>query len=435
MKHNSPILDPTTSRHLKADARQSQWPLFFYTAGVLAIIGGLAFYLLKPTQERYVLRSFETATVQRKTLTETVVVSGSIEAEDTRSVVSNADGTLISLKIAEGDHVRSGQILGEIESTALEKDFLDAQQEYANAVEAVSKAHIEARGNMAELKQNLERKHSTWQKAQQDAILSRQLEKAGGVSRADLRQAERLETDTYNDYLLAQEKLRIGKAQWDIAEKAAKQKERSQKLWLERISDKHARRILRAPLSGQVVSLRAKSGMPVSTNLELFRIVGLDRFKVVSKVDEQLAKNLTVGQRVNIQLEDRSFLGRISHIAPSAEVSDKGTTVLIGVRFVQQPSIVKTGASTTLEIHTKERRNVLSLPRAAYLTTGGERLVYVIRGEKAYRREVSFGMQGENNIEVIGLQEGNRIVSSGYETFKDKPEIDVPASGELRGVR
>lgn len=432
MKH-SPILEPVKSRRLKADAPRSQLPLFFYTMGVLMGIGGLAFYMFKPTQERYVLRSFETATVQRKTLTETVVVSGSVEAEDTRSIVSNADGILATLSVQEGSQVRSGQVLGKIESTPLEKEFLDANEAYVSASGAVLKGRIEAQGNGVELKQNLERKQIAWTRAQQDAALSRELEKAGGISKNELRQAERTLADAHSDYLLAQEKLKTAEGQWRIAQKAAEQKERSQKLWLERILNKRERRILKAPISGQVVGLRIKEGAPVSTNLELFRIVGSDHLKVVAKVDERLARDLNIGQNVDIQLEDKAFSGRVGHIAPSAEVTDKGTTVLVGVRFLERLTQTKTGASATLEIHTKQRDSVLSLPRAAYLTTGGGRFVYVIEGEKAYRKEVSFGMQSKNRIEVLGLKEGDKIVSSGYEAFKDQREIDVPASGELRG--
>ena len=75
------------------------------------------------------------------------------------------------------------------------------------------------------------------------------------------------------------------------------------------------------------------------------------------------------------------------------------------------------------------------LPRGAFITTGGERVAFVVSqdGLKAKRLEVTFGASNADLIEVTGgLKDGDRVITSSVEAFKDRTEIEVSKDGEIK---
>lgn len=100
--------------------------------------------------------------------------------------------------------------------------------------------------------------------------------------------------------------------------------------------------------------------------------------------------------------------------------------------FRHLPAGLRLGSSASVEVQVADHTGVLILPRAAFLSTGGEALAYVLSGDRAERREVSFGAQNDTQVEVVsGLQAGERVITSSYEAFKDQPSIQAPPGGEI----
>jgi hypothetical protein len=164
----------------------------------------------------------------------------------------------------------------------------------------------------------------------------------------------------------------------------------------------------------------------------LARVAGSTDLRVNATLGEAQARRAAVGQPATVRVAGEDHPGRVTEISPQAEAGSDGPVVRVVLEFVQ-PVRQRVGASASVEIEVGRREDALFLPRGPFLTTGGERLVYVVEGDRAVRQTVVFGITDGNQVEVReGLLEGQRIVSSSYEAFRDRGEIRLAPEGEIQ---
>jgi HlyD family secretion protein len=68
------------------------------------------------------------------------------------------------------------------------------------------------------------------------------------------------------------------------------------------------------------------------------------------------------------------------------------------------------------------------IPRGTFFQTTGGQWIFVLdkSGQKAYRREIRIGRQNQHHYEVLsGLEPGERVVTSGYEAFKQVEVLEI----------
>ena len=148
-------------------------------------------------------------------------------------------------------------------------------------------------------------------------------------------------------------------------------------------------------------------------------------------MDALSAARVQPGQAVRIGVGNQAFSGKVARVAAQAIKMANGSTVNVTVRLLSsdQATATSTPANTpprpnsgaSLEITVGRRRDVPTLPRGAYITTGGERIAYVLAPDgSATRTDVSFGASNANLIEITsGLSAGTRVITSSVEAFKD----------------
>ena len=154
--------------------------------------------------------------------------------------------------------------------------------------------------------------------------------------------------------------------------------------------------------------------------------------RVVATVPEAQAGRVSVGQSANLRVGTTDYAGSVVQVSPNAEEGQNGPVVPVTLGFDTPPQDIRIGASANADIEADRKEDALYLPRGAFLSTGGERFVYLISGDTATRTNVIFGIVDGNTIEVKeGLKAGDKIVSSSYEAFKDKAEIELAAEGEV----
>jgi HlyD family secretion protein len=122
----------------------------------------------------------------------------------------------------------------------------------------------------------------------------------------------------------------------------------------------------------------------------------------------------------------------VTQVAAQAQAAEGGgATVPVVLNFDAVRPGLRIGASAGVEI-VVGRREGAYLPRGPYLTTGGERLAYVVSGDEALRQTVVFGLIDGDRVEVRdGLTAGQRVVTSSYEAFKDREAVRLAPEGEI----
>jgi HlyD family secretion protein len=151
------------------------------------------------------------------------------------------------------------------------------------------------------------------------------------------------------------------------------------------------------------------------------RVADLSSFRVVASISDVHASQLAAGMRARVKIDDASSVdGTIASVDPRIENG--------AVRFwvdLDQAAHPKLRNNLRVDVYavTGQRNGVLQLRRGS-IGDADRDGVFVLRGDKAVRVPVRFGLTGEDNVEIVdGLREGNEVVISNMADYAGVKEL------------
>jgi HlyD family secretion protein len=365
---------------------------------------------------------------ESRDLVASVTASGQVSAQRKVDVAAEITGRITRLAVKEGDVVREGQFLLQIDPEQFE-----AQVQRAEAALANSRAGLaQSRANLQQSARNLER---------QKGIA------ATNATLVSAQEIEQLETQHEVNQALA-----------NAAEQNVKQAEAS----LRDARSQLARTTIYAPMSGRVTRLvvevgeTAISGAMSRDVATLLTISDMSVLETKVKVDETDVSRIAVGDSAVVQIDafpDTTFLGRVVEISNSsvrgatATATDQAIDYEVTVRILNPPADTRPDFSSTAKIITDTRTQVLSIPIIALTVRENEALpntdqgppsakttttpevgakrdvegVFVVGDDnKVTFRPVRVGIAGEKYFEVLsGLEAGEKIVAGTYQAIRE----------------
>jgi RND family efflux transporter MFP subunit len=292
---------------------------------------------------------FRLGTVQAENLQVAVREVGVVDPETKVDVKSSVSGKVIALKVREGDRVRVGQVLAEVEP--------DVNQ-------AQSLSEVQAAVTEAELKlKDAERQYRA-QKALFDS---------GLIGREALKDAQ-----TVLD--LASEGLKAARVRYRIVEDrgipiagdAASQRAR-----------------VTSPMNGIVITRGVELGETVTSGVSsfnagtvLFTVADLKSLLIRVNLNEVDIAKVHVGQNVRITLDaypQKIFAGNVRFVAPAAKLVDKIKVFPIEIALSQLSDAYRTGMSANVEILGERREHALSIPIESLMRRDGQTVAYRLK--------------------------------------------------------
>ena len=428
---NEPIVQTRTRP--KGEKRRTNWSLWVFVAIVLVVLLVAPFFFLRPRADTYTLRSYETSTVKQGTLVDYVRVTGSVVPKLERSILAPVEGILAEWLVAEGDEVIEGATLGRLGSQSLGQEIADAEKEVKSAQLALDKLAVESNASARALVLAQERLQTSLTQAEAEFATVQKLFDAGAVSKNELDTAylkvEQAKEDVENKAFDQQDTVMTN----DLANQEAQLRLEQAQTKLANLQVQEAGLELTAPVAGRVMKLSVAVGQVISAQALLATVASGQDLRVVVTVPEVQAGRVGIGQIAKLRVGTTDYEGSVVQVSPNAESSQSGPIVPVTLGFDTPPQNIRIGASASADIEADRKEDALYLPRGAYLSTGGERFVYLVNGDTAVRTNIIFGIADGNTIEVEeGLKAGDKIVSSSYEAFKDRAEIELVAEGEIK---
>jgi len=425
--------------------------------------------------------------VLRQDLTQSVSANGEIKPKKYVNVSSNMMGRIVGLPVKEGDRVRRGELLVQLESiqsqaslTAAEAIVDAAQQELegmsasirsAEAAAATAKAEItRSEADLSRAKQNFDRADrmvkegllakETFDRAKADyEITSAQL----NASKARLSQAEAQMSQVLSQRDTTMARIRQNRAQVTSAR------------------DQLSKATITSTLDGIITYLPVNEGEIAIVGVQnqpgtvLMTIADMSVITAEVKVDETDIVNVKIGQEAKIKVDalgDRELTGHVSEVGNSA-LTRTGAAATATITATQEakdfkvvvtldnpPPELRPGLSATASIVTATRQHVLTVPIQALTirefdadsnapasadatkkdSNGKARKkvekegVFTIKESVASFREVKTGITGTTELEVEnGLSENEEIVTGPYQvlrTLKDNTRIKIEKADE-----
>lgn len=466
-----PLTQPFYSELFLVRGFMKTWKKISLAAGGALLLGGIALFAY--VQSRKGVVEVQTAKAWRQELISQVTASGEIRPKTFVNIGANAYGKITHLYVKEGDHVRKGQLLAQLDNVQPEAD-VDATKAQLTAAEADYTAAVETLNtcvaDLERAKADMEQKRLDWKRA--EGLYNDQL-----IAKKDYDAAKNA-YESAGSYLL-QGNTKIAQAQ--AAAEAAKHRIAVQKATLVHNNDVLSKTEYRAPFDGLVTYLPVREGESVVVGIQnaqgstLMTLADVSVITAEVKVDETDIVNVKLGQPVEVSVDafpKKKFKGTVTEIGDNALLRSTGVATSqstggsqeakdfkVVVTLKEVPENLRPGLSATAKITTATKENVLTIPiqaltirqrgdlvakkdksavqaaeRPADLKAAKEELqgVFVIRNGKAMFVPVQTGITGTTDIEVTdGLKEGDEIVTGSYKVLRTlRPEAKVKIDNE-----
>jgi len=331
------------------------------------------------------------ATVERIAVTsvpDMLEISGTVKARTSALVSARIPGTINVLRVREGDRVRKGQLLAQ----------LDAQESQATAAVAVAGIDEAQRG----LEEARSRKRladvtfDRYQKLFAEQAITRQ--------EFDVKQADR--------DLAAQ-----GVARAEARLKQAQEGSRSASTMADYTK-------IIAPISGIITSKQADLGATVFPAQPLMTIEDEGSYQLELAIPESMASRVKPGMAVQITLDavGSSQNATIAEIVPAADPGSR--TFIAKVNLAQKG--LKSGMFGRGRIALGTSSNGIVIAHRAVVERGALTSVWVLDKENIARmRLVKTGKVMGDRVEILsGLSEGDRVVVSGVEKITEGAKVE-----------
>ncbi|MBI1222880.1 MAG: HlyD family efflux transporter periplasmic adaptor subunit [Bacteroidetes bacterium] len=411
--------------------------VWLWSAGILLVLlVGMIIYFSNKKVETFV--TVEPA--EKRDLIETVTASGTIQPEIEVKISSEVSGEIIALYVKEGDSVKKGDLLLQVNP-----DISESNVERARASVNNAKANLEAS------RARVEQAQARFDQAEKTYNRNKKLHDEKVISNSEFEQVN-------SDYLAAKGELDAAKQAVDAAIYTVKSVESTlsgEQKTLNRTS-------IFAPMDGIVSLLNVEKGERVvgtmqMTGTELLRIADFSTMELSVDVGESDIIRVNVGDTAEIEVDaydDRTFLGIVKEVANSAKnigsttsTSDQVTNFEVKITLLASSyqdllkenrgkvSPFLPGMSGMADIRTKSAENVISVPieAVALRKVKGDsssmkadensekdeedkkEVVFLYKDGKANMVPVKTGVQDSRYIQILeGIEENNDVISGPY---------------------
>ena len=368
--------------------------------------------------------------------------SGEIVASRYADIGSSVMGRLVELMVAEGDRVKSGQVLARIDAVQARSD-LEAAGAFVKALESEARAASErSRAARSDVELALARKReATLRLNRVRELVDQEL-----LPTAEL-DAEQAASDVAEAQVQAAQAL---VASADEALAAAERRVAQARAQVTGAQDVVSKTDITAPMDGVVTRLQVREGEMVVFGVQnqpgtiLMTISDLSTINAEVKVAEADVLRIEVGQSATVILEalpGREFTGLVVEVGASAlQVTSTAAAARefrVVVRLDQPDPALRPGLTCDVEILTREKRDVLTVPLQAVVirpdpASSRERSgVFSIEGGKARFIPVEAGIIGGLDIEVDGVAEGSSVIVGPFQVLRELQDETTVAVGSV----
>jgi HlyD family secretion protein len=428
-------------------------------AGVLVVMIAIIGFSMHQSNKN--ISTVQTSKAQRMDLSSVVSASGEIKPKTYVNIDANAFGKIVKLYVKEGDKVKKGQVLAQLESVQSTADVNAAQA----SLQAAQSDTVASEAAMNTSMAALNRAKSDLEHAQLDWERNQGLWKEGLIPKSEYDTQKAAWQTAQAGLAQAQASVAQAKAQKESSERHITQNEAD----LARMADVLQKTRYVAPFDGVVTNLPVREGETVVIGIQnspgstLMSIADMSIITAEVEMDETDIVDLKLGQPAEVTIDaipNKTFKAVVTEIGDNAIVrstgvatsqqttaSDEAKEFKVVVTLQNPPNNLRPGLSATAKVTTAMRSSALAIPIQAVTVRKPAELkpasgngsvqaataapsnpteskteiqgVFVVHNRKVEFVPVQTGISGSNDTEVLsGLKEGDEIVTGPYKVLR-----------------
>ena len=408
----------------KAQRLMKYWPHLVGGCLVLAICGwvilGNHASTLKVNRDELTISD-----VQRAEFKDYVRTNGQVMPIQIVQISPEEGGIVLEKVVEEGTHVKKGDVIVRLSNSNLDLQILNAEAELAekqnllrNTQVAMQQDRLNNQPEQAQLDMDTQRKQRTYdqnKRLYQEKLISKE------------------------DYIKSQEDYQLSAKKRSLISKRLKQDSIYRTIQMDQMEDnlqnmrknvvlvrqRKDKLEIRSAIDGELGLLDVELGQSIQPGQKIGQLNDLSDYKVQASIDEHYIDRVRPGLTATFTRGDKQYQLQVRKVYP--EVRDgkfRCDFVFKGAR----PENIRSGQTYYIDLELGQPEQAVIIPRGTFFQTTGGQWIFVMdkSGSKAYRRQISVGRQNPQHYEILeGLEPGERVVTSGYEAFKDNEVLVI----------
>ncbi len=416
--------------------------LIYLLLGLLGGVAALWVFAGKEPPKNPEKIPFKTAQVIQGNLVVKISATGVVEPNFQVEVKSKASGEVLKFKYEEGDRIKKGQLLLQLDKSDEIRSVARSKADLASATAKLNKAKTallsqetkyqtnlksaqsqvqEAEATLEESEDKLKRQEDLFQKkfASREALQGAQT--AFKVNQENLIQARsslQAAKDTIYDIEVKKHEIDLARAEVQRAKIALAEAK-------ERLDETE----IFAPISGVLIEKLVEQGQIISSGISnvsggttLANLADLSRLFIIADVDETDIGSIQIGQQVKITADaypGRTFPGKVQRISPKGQVENSITIFKVKIEIKGKgKSILKPMMSANVDIISKELKSVLYLPREAIRVEKSKKYAAILVNNEPQEVPVTTGVRNPIHVQILsGLEADQTVLMGDWQTL------------------
>ena len=392
-----------------------------YVAGgclLLAVLGWLVFgnhaSTLRVAQDELTISEVKSAEFK-----DYVRTNGQVMPIQVVQISPEEGGIVMEKVVEEGSMVHKGDVIVRLSNSNLDLQILNAESELAekqnllrNTQVAMQQDRLNNLTEQAQLDMDTHRKQRTFEQ-------NKRLYDAKMINR--------------EAYVQSQEDYQLSAQKRSLVSRRLKQDSLYRSVQMDQMEDnlqnmrrnvmlvrqRKSKLEVRATATGELGLLDVELGQSIQPGQMIGQLNDLSDYKVQAQIDEHYIDRVRQGLTATFTRGDKQYQLQVRKVYPEVR---EGKFRCDFIFQGERPENIRTGQTYYIDLELGQPEQAILIPRGTFFQTTGGQWIFVLdkSGSKAYRRNIRIGRQNPQHYEVLeGLEPGERVVTSGYEAFKD----------------
>lgn len=360
------------------------------------------------------------AAVTRGDLLRDISVQGRVVASLHPTLFSPGQG-IVTLRTKAGSQVKTGDVLATIDSKELQSALEQARAQMLSTRAELERQKILARQSQLRAQQQVDLLTLRLEAGRRNLTRSQRSFDEGIGNKTDLEAAQDAVRIATMELDQARKELDLSRETLSFEIQTREQQVIAQASVVADLEKRVGELTVRAPFDGMVASVAVQNSDAVAPNQAILTVVNLDALELEIALPEEYGSETAIGTPATIYFSGREYRGQVTAISPEVRESQvAGTVQFVG----EQPPTLRQNQRLTTRLVFESKKDVLKVPRGAFVDSGGGRTAWVVDGEIATRRDVTLGVITASEVEVVrGLKAGERIIVSDTAAFGDAKTV------------
>ncbi len=424
-----------------------------------ALILVAAFYFSDSELEPPAKPVFKIAEVTQGPISVNISATGIVEPNFKVEVKSKASGEVLSFPMLEGDKIKKGTLLLQLDKSDEKRNVDKAQADLSSATAKLRKAETALTLQKTKYETDLKTSQSEVQSAitnlkDSEDKFKRQIDlfKQKVVSQESLDSAQTLYKVNQQNLIQAESQFQAAKD--SIHDITMKENEVElvntevirARIALEEVDERLEETEIFAPITGVIIEKLVEEGQIIASGISnvnggtaLATLADMSRLFIIADIDETDIGSIKIGHKVTITADafsDRKFKGLVKRIAPQGLVENSITIFKVKIEVLGKGrKILKPMMSANIDIVTEHVENTVFTSRAGIRDGEQGKFAMVLKEDKPEKIAVKTGIRNPIHVQIVsGLIPGDQVILGDWEKALEEAKNASTTGSSLKKI-